>query len=322
MTDLSEPSGRSFNDLVWRPIRARWWLLLALPLLLVALTLVWQAVRQPQYTATLVVAPNDENAAGVSSQLRGLSGLASVAGISLPKGQEVSAFDKFQFLLVSDRLGLHQSERRDSLQRAFAKRWDAANGRWIRPDGAVQAIKDALWPTFGMEAWLPPDGRDLAEHYADRLQQKKLGDTGLLQLSLDDPNPENARVLLSTAVADANELLRQDAAREAQRKAGYLRLQMMSAQIAEYRVNLSQLLAREEQTLMLTRSSTPYAAVPLQQVSVSRQPTSQRPVLFALIAGVIGLSLGVLIAVLLGDRRRATGLPRGDGDEGATEGLA
>jgi len=290
------------------PVRKHFAVVLLTPAILVLVTLLYQILRTPEHTASVVVSPTDQSTASLSSQLSRLGGLAGIAGAGLTKG-EVTEFDRFRFLLQSVRLGEKQTQDGKILKLVFREEYDPSTSTWVKLNTPVQKVKDVLWPTFGLPAWLPPDGRSLARHYERQLSTRELGDTGLLQVSYKDEDPERARIVLDAVIRDANELLRADASNRAASKAQYLREQLMVTPVAEYRVNLASLLGQQEQTLMLTSTGLPFAAETLQPLTISREPTSQRPLLFGMIAGVVGLVLGILVALLLGSRARAASRP-------------
>jgi hypothetical protein len=285
-------------DALLRPLITRWYVVAAAMLLGVFAALLWQAVRTPMYTASSVVAATRDEAASLADRVGGLGGLAAMAGVSLPGGS-TTEFDKFKFLVMSERLASYQVETRQILPIVFHRNWDAEAKRWRRPTGPVQAVKDLLWPVFGLDPWVPPDAEALARYYARNLVQRENKDSGLVELSLQADRPGVARELLGLNIRDANAILRGDAALRATERAAYLRRQLQIADVVEHRANLARMLSIEEQTLMLVSTSLPFAAELVQPVTVTNQPTSQRPVLFALIGGLVGLSLGSFVALLM-----------------------
>lgn len=304
-SDQPGPTEPTFdlNRWFWQPIRHRWPLIAGITIAAVLLTLAWQAYSTPKYTARAVVYATNQQADGLARQLGSLGGVAALAGASLGKTEQVSEFEKFRFMLTSERLGDYHARERDMLPIVFWKSWDKDRKDWKRPTGTLQALKDAFWPMFGLEPWQPPDGRSLAKVYSKRLAARAPAESGLLRVSYEDTDPDRAKFILQSAIEDANEIVRQDAAQRAAAKAEYLRSQLAVAQVAEYRINLAMLLATEEQTLMLTSTKLPYAAELVQPYTVSRDPTSQKPVTYGIIALVAGLSIGVFIALMLGPVR-------------------
>lgn len=288
------------DEWLWRPMIVRWKLILGFAIGSVCLTLLWQAIRTPTWVATTVVSPTNRESSDLASKLGRLGGVAALAGASLGESQAASEFDRFRFLLTSTRLAEVHVRMRNILPLVFAEDWDSNNQTWVRPTGPIQFVKDTLWPLFGLDPWLPPDARSVAEEYKQRLSQREIGKTGLVQISFRDDQPERAESILRYIMTDANELCRKDAAQQAESKARYLREQLSTATVSEYRFNLASLLATEEQTLMLTSTTLPFAAEIVQPIVTSKQPVSQRPLLYGLIALVIGTGLGVFIALIKG----------------------
>jgi hypothetical protein len=277
----------------------------AIPAISVALVLAIQIFKPPVHTAVAAIAPTREAVTGLDGQLGGLSKLAAVAGVNVGSTRmPVGDFEKFRFLLFSSRLGEYQARTREILPLVFDEEWTGTS--WQKPGSLVQIAKDLLYPPFGLVAWAPPDGRSLSRHYDEKLKVSELGESGIFQISIRDTDPDRAQLLLEWVIDDANELVRRDAQSRATKRADYLRQQIATAAVAEYRSNLADLLAKEEQTLMLASTSLPFAADMVQPVTIARNPGSQRPALFAAVAGVLGLSLSVFLALLLGpaDRRQ------------------
>ncbi len=287
----------------WRPLIDRWMLLAVLPLLVVLAVFAVQALKKPVHAIQVTVAPTRESVSGIDSQLGNLSRLAAVAGVNVGKGDStVSDFARLRYLLFSVRLGEFQAEKRPVLPMVFDDQWDGK--AWRKPHGVVQWVKDTFYPMFGLEPWVVPDGRSLATYYNDHLSMNEVGETGLYRIRLEDTNLARGEKLLGWLVADANELVRRDAAERASARAAYLRQQIQRSPVTEYRENLATMLAKEEQTLMLASTSLPFAADVVQPVTSGHNPESQRPLLYAVLGGALGLGLATFIALLLGPRRR------------------
>lgn len=297
--EQGQPAARFLQALV-----DRWLLLATLPLAIALAILAYQALKKPVHAIQSTVAPTREAVSGLDSQLGNLSRLAAVAGVSVGKGETaVGDFEKFRFLIFSTRLGDFQVANRDILPLVFPKQWDGTG--WKRPDGLTQKIKDGLYPLFGLEPWVAPDGRTLAGHYNEQLSISEVGETGLFRVRLLDTDRERGEKLLNWLIKDANELVRRDAAERASARAAYLRQQIQTSAVIEYRENLATMLAKEEQTLMLASTSLPFAAEVIQPVTSGHNPASQRPVLYAALGGAIGFAFAIFLALLLGPKRES-----------------
>lgn len=288
----------SFEMQIIEPIRRRWAWILAGTLLAAMAALVLQVLSPPVYTASAVMGPASGGSDSLQGKLSGLAGLAGLAGVNLGRDAGIPAFEKFKFMVYSKRLGDYQAAKPGFLQEMFPKQWDAAGRRWKQPEGLGQAFRSTVNPIFGLPAWLPPGGDDIAATYDRNLGVSKVSTTEMVRMTYKDRDPERALALLKGIIADSDNLIRIDAASRAAEQADYLRGRLAQTTIEEYRDTLLKLLAEQEQTLMLTQSSLPFAAEPVQQPIVDRVP-NKRPVLYALIAAVVGFSFSAFIAIVV-----------------------
>ena len=282
-------------DLIAPVFRYRWMLLLgALAGLLLAVGV--EIVSTSRYTATVVLAPAANRTE--MPQLKG--GLAALSGLAGGKlgGGNVSSMDRFGFLLTSTRLTAYQIANRQILRVLFPERWDATLGRWKEPSGLMQTVAGGIKTLFGIPAWLPPDEFAVAKLYERSLAQGKVGDTELVRLSYTDKDAARAERVLRWIVADANEIVRADAALRARQQSVYLREQLRTSTIQDYRDALLALLSQEEQTLMLSSSQLPFAADTVEGGATSLIPTSKRPVTSAIAGTLVGLVLAYLVALV------------------------
>ena len=280
------------------PLRAAWGWILATVVVFVVLVLYQQATVTPVYSATAVVAAATPPSA---SKLGSLRSLASIADVDIG-GKQLTPFDQFLFVVYSPDLARYQIKVRPMLRLVFADDWDAARRQWRRPAGVGAALRAAFYPIFQLPGWSAPDSLTLADHYGRVLDERKLADGGLMRLAYADTNPQRAAAILALMISDGNEKLRLEAAAAARAQAQYLRARIVQTEVREYRNALLDLLAQQEQTLLLSNGATPYAAKVIETVTVSTVPTSQRPVIYALIAAVFGFSVSAFVAIVVYNR--------------------
>ena len=303
MASADEPANL---DLITPMFRYRW-MLLAGTIFGLLLAVVFEIVSTPRYTATVVLVPA-ANRTELPQLKGGLAALSGLAGGKLGTGN-VSSMDRFGFLLTSTRLAEHQIMHRQVLQVLFPERWDKALGRWKEPSGFIQPIAGGVKQIFGIPAWTPPDKFAVAKLYEKSLAQGKVGDTELVRLSYTDKDPARAERVLRWIVDDANEIVRADAALRAQQQSGYLREQLRTITVQDYRETLLSLLAQEEQTLMLSSSRMPFAADTIEGDATSPIPTSKRPATSAIAGALVGLVLTYLAALIAFNLRRVVPKP-------------
>lgn len=298
-----------FSAELVEPLRRRWPVVLAVALTCALAVLVWQAVAVPRYSAYAVIGAAETPGQGGKSSLGGLSGLASVAGVSLPGGTgQTSPFDQFKFLLTSFDLATFQITQRPMLRIAFPGAWDPTLRRWREAEGLPASVERGLDPLFGIPASTPIDARTLAGFYGSKIKIQPIPDTELFRVVFDDPDPARAMMLLDYLLRDANELLRRRAQANARMQAAYLRNRLSLVEVQTYRETLVSLLQQQEQTLMLANGQLPYAAQLIEQINVSPVPTSKHPALYATIAFVLGLCLGAFAVIVVHNRQRGGGV--------------
>jgi hypothetical protein len=288
-----------FHTAIVAPLRAAWRWILATVVMFAGLSLLQQALARPVYSASAVVAASTPPSGNKSGNL---GRIAAIAGVDLGSKQ-VTSFDQFLFIVHSLELSSYQIGVRPMLRLVFADDWDPALREWKRPAGFGASLRSAILPMFHLPVWSPPDAMSLADHYDLVLDERKLADSGLVRLVYADTDPRRAAVVLSLIIADGNERLRREAAASARLQAQYLRERIAQTEVREYRNTLIDLLADEEQTLLLSNGAIPYAAKTIEAVNVSPVPTSQRPLIYALIASVLGFSIAAFVAIVSYNRR-------------------
>lgn len=303
--DAAELASQSFSAEIVEPLKRHWVAILATGLVFGLLALIWQIRAVPLYSAYAVVAPTDGASDPARANLGGLSSLAGAAGISLGASDEaVSPYTQFKFLLTSPELAYYQVSRRPMLQMVFSGSWDPATRQWRRPTGVGAAVSGLFNPLFGLPTWLPPSAEALAGTYGGNLKLQSVPDSSMMRLIYSDSDPQRAQMILTYMLDDANELLRQQARRDARAQASYLRERLSQTDMQSYRETLVGLLAEQEQRLMLTNGQLPFAARTVERITVSQGPTSKRPMLYASIATIIGFCLGYFVAIVVHNRRR------------------
>lgn len=276
-----------------------WRWIAAATLLATALMLILQARAAPVYVASAVVSPTNNSNSGQTSKI---GRLASFAGIDLTSAKPASNYERFLFLLSSPELAAYQIREHNMLRVVFAGQWDPARHRWKDAAGWNASLRAVINPIFGLPLSPPPDEHALAGYYARALETQKVPDSGLTRLVFHDADPARAKMLLRMLIEDANELLRREAAGYARQQADYLRTRIATTPVQDYRTTLIDLLAEQEQTLLLSNGSMPFAAEQIEAVNASPIPT-KRPLLFGALAGVVAFCLASLVAVIVHNRR-------------------
>lgn len=295
-----ELSFREFGQLMW--LRRKSVLSSVAAFLILALAYLHTATYR--YTATLpVAAAQQEN----SNILSGMSGLASVAGISLPGSEVVSPFSLYLKSLHSRQVAEVLAANPAFMQTIFADQWDGATGRWRAPSGVMRSIVGATKAALGFPAqtWQPPGAAEMQGYLADNVDVDKDTQEAFATLKFKHPDPEFAKGFLTAVHMVSDEYLRERALRRTDETIRYLSTKLQTVTVAEHREALVTALSSQEKMRMNAASDAPYAAEPFGSAASSVAPTTPRPLVILLFALFSGLVVGCGIVLALQFRRAA-----------------
>jgi LPS O-antigen subunit length determinant protein (WzzB/FepE family) len=254
-------------------------------------------VAQRLYTVTLKITPvqTDQQQSGSSS----LSGLASLAGISLPsnRGQQSFAIylDGLTTRLASEMLFRDQP----LMHRVFAREWDAQNHQW-RPrssmiHGAVNAVRWVLGiPTTKVQ---PPSPARLQTYIQQNLTTEKEKESPIVTITMTAASPELGRDLLTGLHRTVDDILRQRALERSTNYINYLTTTLQTTTVAEYRQTLVDSLSSQAKNRMIASANLPFVAEPFGQPVTSDVPTSPSATIVLGLMFMLGLCVGCGVAL-------------------------
>ena len=257
----------------------------------------WVAERK--YTVTYTFQPVATEDSGPN--FSGLGGLASLAGVSLPTGGSTD-FQAFQMLLQSEETAEDLLKKDDLAQRIFADEWDAEDKTFAVPSRSVVSlvlgpVKTVLTGQSRPD-YIPPNPARLAEWLGEAFSKSEDRDTGFLKLSAEHEDPELIVDVMIAATKSADKIIRDRFLASGQETVDFYQRKLVSARSREHKEALAQLIAQEEQKLMLASRSGYFVAKPLTTPSVSLQPTSPKASLVLALSIVLGGFVGAALALI------------------------
>ena len=270
--------------------------LMALFLALASLFL-WNAERK--YTVSYTFTPVSSE--GSSPSLAGLGGLASLAGVSLPSsdGGDVATY---KALLRSEEVAAALLENDRLISLIFAREWNPAGSYFEAPPqseiGRVVGSVKYLLTGQATAEYAPPNAPRLADWLVKEIQVSEDRDTGFLTLSLELADPELARAVLQEITQVTDAIIKDRFIGSAEGTVEFYQRKLSSARSREHREALAQLIAQEEQKLMLASKGDYFVMEPLTHPTVSLHPTSPRSTIVLALAIVLGLFAGAAIALI------------------------
>jgi uncharacterized protein involved in exopolysaccharide biosynthesis len=229
-------------------------------------------LAQKWYRAEVVLAPVDKQSfpggALGGSGLRGLSGLASLAGVNL------------QGSGTQEPIAVLRSK---NFARAF-----------IEDEGLTG---DLLKEVARSES--KPDIRDAVRVFDTRVRTvTENTKTSLVTLSIRWKDADTAALWANTLAKRLNDRLRQQAAEEAERNVAFLKKEMAETSIVSLQQSLGSLLEGEMQKLMLARANDEFAFKVIDRAVPPKQLDAPKRVLIILVAFMGGVLLSVVFVIV------------------------
>ncbi|PZN92998.1 MAG: hypothetical protein DCF31_14180 [Alphaproteobacteria bacterium] len=285
--------------LIWR---RRWWVA-ASSATGMAMAIFVLHTATYRYSATMTVTPVQANSTALPG---GLSGLASLAGVQVGRGEVAKPFVLYMQMLTGDGVVARLARDRSLMRHVFAKHWDARLGRWREPESATRGVTNLVKSILGVpvRAWAPPGPPEVDLWLSKRLSVAEDPKNGIARISLSDPDPEFAMATLAKINTLADTELR---ARELQRTRGYITYlgrTLATVTLAEHRAALAAMLGEQERKRMIAAADTAFAAELLGPIVASDKPDTPQPVATLLVGLGGGLLLGLLLALNWPQQRR------------------
>jgi len=230
-----------------------------------------------EYQASTVLSPvaqDSSSLGGAGSLLSQYSGIASLAGISLPGSKEK---EEAIAVLQSELLTENYIREKDLLPVLFYKDWNDRTGTW--------RVRGAKVPTL----W---EGNRLFRRDIRGVEE---GKDGLVTLTIRWKDPKLAAMWANDLVKRTNEYLRNQAIKEAERDITYLNDQAAKTNVIEVRNAIYSLLQAQIKQEMIARGRDEYALKVVDPAFVPEKPSSPGPVLLS----ILGFGLGCTAAFLI-----------------------
>lgn len=242
-------------------------------------------VVTPQYEATVVLLPVSSRGesmglGSIGSAVSSLSGLASLAGVSLNGNDQEKA--ESLATLESQVLTDQYIQQQDLLPILFSKEWDATDRRW-------KTTNPKKLPTL----W--------KANQLFKTQIRTVVDdtkTGLVNLTIRWRDPNQAAQWANGLVRMTNDYLRQRAIDESERNIAYLNQEVTRTNIDEVKNAIYALMEAEIKKEMVARGREEFALRVIDPAVTPEKRVFPQRTLWALGGLLGGLFLGLLAAVL------------------------
>jgi uncharacterized protein involved in exopolysaccharide biosynthesis len=284
----------------------RGWLTIALCAVVgLAIAATYLHLATYRYVAEMRVSPvQGSGAEGLSSKLGQLGGLAAAAGVSIPDSAGGSSFRLYVEALQSRDIADRLVTDGVLMRQAFEREWDPVQRRWRRPDSAIRLIAAPFKALLGVPAydWHPPTADRMKEFLQKNVLIDQNPKTPVVTITMLHENPAFAMRLLTELNATVDDMLRQRTLLRTNDYIAYLSAKLGTVTLQEQRNAITNALGEQERIKMAASSTRPFAAEMFEAPSVSDRPLSPAPYKILAIALLLGIAVGVVLALLRRDR--------------------
>ena len=272
------------------------WLISAVTGLAAAISVVVALSLPNIYTASALLAPAESSGGGLSGLMKQYCGLASLAGVSLPGGEEGSRAQLGMQLMKSRAFIGDFVERRDILPELMAvESWDVGSGRIIFDPDDYEADTTTWIRDVDLPKQPKPSLLEAHEEFMDILGVSEDKQTGYVTVSVDHHSPVIAAQWVNWLIEDVNAAVKAQDVTEAQKSIEYLKQQVANTSLADLQAMFFELIQSQTETVMLAEVRPEYVFKTIDPAVVPEEKSKPSRALICVLGTLLGGMLGMVI---------------------------
>ena len=267
---------------------------------LAAVTSVVIALMLPNiYTANALLAPAEQSGGGMSALMQQYGGLASLAGVSLPGGEEATRANLGMALMASRGFIGDFVQRRGILPELMAvDRWDMQSGTVIF-DPEIYDVGREEWVREVDAPFMPePSLLEAYEEFNEILSVSQDKLTSYVTVSIDHKSPVVAAQWVNWLVEDVNSAVKEQDVAEAEKSIQYLRQQVANTSLADLQAVFFDLIQSQTETVMLAEVRQEYVFKTIDPAVAPEEKSKPSRALICVLGTLIGGILGVVTVLI------------------------
>ena len=267
-----------------------------------ALLSIMLAILLPnKYTASALLAPSQQSGSALSGLMSQYGGIANLAGLSLPGGEE-KVQTAMAIELMHSRAFIGDFVDRHSIlpEIMAAKSWNLKTGK-LEFDSDDYLADTGEWIRDVKPPYQPrPSVLEVHEKFLEIMTIVEDPKTGFVTVSIEHLSPTFAAQLVTLIVQDINDTLRQKDIKEASDSIEFLKQQISNTSLADLQAVFFELIQSQTETMMLAEVRPEYVFSTMDAAVAPEEKSSPKR---ALICGA-GTILGFLISCFVIVARR------------------
>ena len=246
---------------------------------------------------TMLVPVNSSN--GISGALASYSGLAGLAGISLPSGGDVSnsakAIQKISSLSFFENNILQNIHLPDLMA---VKSWNSRTNTLAFNESIYDTNSNTWIGDFSDPQQQMPSVQASYAVFKQHLSLSVDAKTGFITLSIKHQSPFIAKQWVELIVNEVNNFYRQKDKLESEKAVSYLNQQISTTGLSEIKQVLAQLLQEETKKLTLIEANQHYVFDYIDPPAVMEQKSEPKRALICILSALLGGMLSILLVLI------------------------
>lgn len=249
------------------------------------------------YTSSTLLSPSSQKES-LSSSLEGLSGLASFAGVSIPKGSISKSQIAIKRIQSHDFFSKHFLPNIKLENLMAVQKWEPISNS-IFYDKKIFDIESKSWVrTVSFPKSIKPSSQEAFKEFKKILNVEESKETGLVHISIKHQSPYVAKKWIDIIVYNINESMRSIDINDAQNSIDFLNNTASNIKIQSIKEVVSKLLERQMQTLMLASSSEDYVFKTINSSIVPEEKSGPNRSLICIMGTLIGAFVSMIISFI------------------------
>ena len=275
------------------------WLISAVTGLAAAVSIVVALSLPNIYTASALLAPAESSGGGLSGLMKQYGGLASLAGVSLPGGEEGSRAQLGMQLMKSRAFIGDFVDRRDILPELMAvESWNAGSGDIVFDTEIYDGVSKTWVRDVEPPKLTKPSAQEAHKAFSEVLGVSEDKQTGYVTVSIDHQSPVVAAQWVNWLVEDVNAAVKAQDVSEAEKSIEYLKQQVANTSLADLQAMFFELIQSQTETVMLAEVRPEYVFKTIDPAVVPEEKSKPSRALICVLGTLLGGMLGVVIVLI------------------------
>ena len=302
---MTEPDQKTLNDpniladeinlrelfnVIWEGKK----LIIVLTTFLAICSIVYSLMLPNYYSSESILVPRDSNNSNSLSQY---SGLASLAGISLPNSSNSSVFEVMQ-TIQSREFVKHLVTFEDVLPSIMAAQSYDPTSQELYLDPDIYDVKTKTWTRkISKNKGVEPSYLEAHKEYLEMLSISQDKQTKLISMKIEHISPIFAKDLLDLIIRETNHLHRTIDIESSNKALSYLKTELSQTLLVEIKESINQLIKAQLETRMMASIHEDYSLILLEPPFIPEDKSRPGRALIVILVTMLGGMLSLIIVL-------------------------